>query len=308
MDALRADLGSVENQLPPPTWRRLTAEGRQFKQHRSVAPNTLPSTKALMTGKVWPARGGWKLSEDDGATLAEHFRAAGYRTGLFSNNPYVSSEFGRPGARPFLCMRSIRRPATPDCYSSGQERSFHVPGTRTVRFCSSRSSTHFPRGRTKISLSIATRTSSWPSSARVPRSQPSHPGRCPLTPSATACSRPTAGRSRIHRMKPAAARSTSAPFLGTPPRSRSHETAEKHPSGRVIPRGFSPTRPEAFLDIWVQPYWLAGPNFDVDLDGESVIFMGSPALWNLVPSPPGARHRLHLVTHLGSEIERLIRD
>jgi arylsulfatase A-like enzyme len=96
MDALRADrpgyLGGPAGASP--TWDRLAREGMAFRAHRSVAPNTLPSTKSLFTGRHFVARGGWKLVPEDGPTLAEIFRAAGYRTGLFSGNPHVSAAFG----------------------------------------------------------------------------------------------------------------------------------------------------------------------------------------------------------------------
>ena len=57
-------------------------------------PNTLPSTKALFTGRTFVTGGDWTLEPEDGTTLAERFRAAGYRTGLFSGNVYVSPAFG----------------------------------------------------------------------------------------------------------------------------------------------------------------------------------------------------------------------
>jgi arylsulfatase A-like enzyme len=95
MDALRADtVGCLGG--PPglsPTLDALAREGMSFFNHRSVAPNTLPSTKALFTGRAFVSRGGWKLMPEDGPTLAEMFRRAGYHTGLFSGNPYVSSAY-----------------------------------------------------------------------------------------------------------------------------------------------------------------------------------------------------------------------
>jgi arylsulfatase A-like enzyme len=95
MDALRADF--VGRQGGPagisPTLDRLAGEGMAFREHRSVAPNTLPSTKALFTGHAFVSRGGWKLAPGDGATLAERFKAAGYHTGLFSGSVYVSPAY-----------------------------------------------------------------------------------------------------------------------------------------------------------------------------------------------------------------------
>jgi len=96
MDALRADrLDCLGAKLgASTTCDRLAREGMLFSAHRSVAPNTLPSTKELFTGYAFVERGGWKLLPEDGQTLAEQFRAAGYHTGLFSGNPHVSAAFG----------------------------------------------------------------------------------------------------------------------------------------------------------------------------------------------------------------------
>lgn len=96
MDALRADfVGHLGGQAGvSPTFDRLAREGMTFRNHRSVAPNTIPSTKALFTGRTFVSRGGWKLDASDGATLAELFKSAGYRTGLFSGNVYVSPAYG----------------------------------------------------------------------------------------------------------------------------------------------------------------------------------------------------------------------
>jgi len=95
MDALRADfVGHLGG--PPgisPTWDRLAREGVTFRGHRSVAPSTLPSTRALFSGHVF------RFPEEHAAIdrmplLAERFHAAGYRTGLFSGNGFVSSAYG----------------------------------------------------------------------------------------------------------------------------------------------------------------------------------------------------------------------
>ncbi len=95
MDALRADhVGHLGG--PPeltPTLDRLAAEGRAYRRHRSVAPNTLPSTKALFGGRIALSAGDARLPPG-GPTLAERFRAAGYRTALFSGNVFVSPAFG----------------------------------------------------------------------------------------------------------------------------------------------------------------------------------------------------------------------
>ncbi|MCH9651950.1 MAG: sulfatase-like hydrolase/transferase [Deltaproteobacteria bacterium] len=91
MDALRAE--AVDNLAPESTWGTLGSQGLSFGSHRAVAPNTLPSTKALHVGRVWNQQGGWSLGEEE-TTLAERFRDAGYRTGLFSNNPWVNTKYG----------------------------------------------------------------------------------------------------------------------------------------------------------------------------------------------------------------------
>jgi hypothetical protein len=61
MDALRADTVGVLGGPAgiSPTYDRLAHEGLLFRNHRSVAPNTLPSTKALFTGHTFVSRGGW---------------------------------------------------------------------------------------------------------------------------------------------------------------------------------------------------------------------------------------------------------
>jgi arylsulfatase A-like enzyme len=96
MDALRANaVGHLGG--PPgvsPVLDRLAREGVTFRRHRSVAPNTIPSTKALFTGRTFVTGGDWPLQPKDGTTIAELFRETGYRTGLFSGNVYISSAFG----------------------------------------------------------------------------------------------------------------------------------------------------------------------------------------------------------------------
>ena len=96
MDALRADalghLGGVEGVSPH--LDELAEQGRTFVNHLSVAPNTLPSTKSLMTGQPYWLQGGFKLSPEGPETLAELFSNRGFRTAVFSGNPYVSQDFG----------------------------------------------------------------------------------------------------------------------------------------------------------------------------------------------------------------------
>ncbi len=96
MDALRSDylghLGGPEGVSP--TIDRLADQGTTFVNHFSVAPNTVPSTKSILTGQKFLLKGGHKLDRASGPTLAERFHDAGYRTGLFSGNGNVSSWLG----------------------------------------------------------------------------------------------------------------------------------------------------------------------------------------------------------------------
>jgi arylsulfatase A-like enzyme len=94
-DALRSDAVGKrgDGQTATPVLDELAANGASFEQHLAVAPSTLPSTKTLFTGRVWRRQGGVRLPPDV-PTLAEAFRSAGYRTGLFSGNVYVSRAFG----------------------------------------------------------------------------------------------------------------------------------------------------------------------------------------------------------------------
>jgi arylsulfatase A-like enzyme len=99
MDALRADYvgalgGEADGGSATPTWDRLAGEGLLAANHRATAPNTMPSSKALFVGRPFVFRGGNRLRAEDGPTLAEAFRAAGFHTGLFSGNVHVSPAYG----------------------------------------------------------------------------------------------------------------------------------------------------------------------------------------------------------------------
>jgi arylsulfatase A-like enzyme len=101
MDALRADhvgvlaggTGDAADRSATPTWDRLAGEGLLLANHRATAPNTLPSSKALFVGRPYVVAGGGRLRPDDGPTLAERFRSAGYRTGLFSANVFLGPAY-----------------------------------------------------------------------------------------------------------------------------------------------------------------------------------------------------------------------
>lgn len=108
LDALRADrIGHLrhpaddsagdsdeESRGVSPNIDALAAEGVTFTNHLSVAPNTMPSTKALFTGYAYRSRGGAPLPADGAQTIAEVFSAAGYRTAALAANLYISEVQG----------------------------------------------------------------------------------------------------------------------------------------------------------------------------------------------------------------------
>lgn len=127
MDALRADfVGHLGGRAGvSPTFDRLAREGMTFRNHRSVAPNTIPSTKALFTGHTFVSRGGWKLDAADGTTLAELFKAAGYRTGLFSGNVYISPSYGTDRG-----FQHVAKEVLIDGYSAAEKPPFNDNAAR----------------------------------------------------------------------------------------------------------------------------------------------------------------------------------
>lgn len=97
LDALRADYADLVGPTAEPAISLLPRDRLdvlELPHHRAVAPNTLPSTKALFTGHTWRQAGGWSLAAYSGPTLAEIFARHGYLTALVSHNPYVSSDYG----------------------------------------------------------------------------------------------------------------------------------------------------------------------------------------------------------------------
>lgn len=92
MDALRADrighLGGPEGVSP--TVDRLAAEGATFTNYLTVAPNTVPSVKTMLTGVRFLRDGGGKLPPGP-VMLPERFAAAGYATALITGNGNISA-------------------------------------------------------------------------------------------------------------------------------------------------------------------------------------------------------------------------
>lgn len=73
-----------------PTIDALGQTGTIFEDARSVAPWTLPSTRALLTGRQPEF---WSQALDAAATLPERLAAAGWATGAIVGNIYLSSNF-----------------------------------------------------------------------------------------------------------------------------------------------------------------------------------------------------------------------
>ncbi len=95
MDALRADAVGHLGGAPAasPVIDRLAAEGVTFERHYSVSPDTVGSTKALLIGVpvLTPEGRGVKLAAGELDTLGILFRGRGFRTGLFTGQPNVTS-------------------------------------------------------------------------------------------------------------------------------------------------------------------------------------------------------------------------
>lgn len=136
LDAWRADhagFGSAaedrvaSSELLTPALDGLAANALVAAAHAAVAPNTLPSTKALFTGQVWRENGGWQLDPAGPPTLAERYRAAGYRTGLFSGNVYVAAEWGMDRGFDFT-----NREVLIEGYSAKQPPAFNDNARRVV--------------------------------------------------------------------------------------------------------------------------------------------------------------------------------
>ncbi|HXQ21387.1 MAG TPA: sulfatase-like hydrolase/transferase, partial [Candidatus Acidoferrales bacterium] len=91
----------------------VTREGVRFTHAIAAAPWTLPAHASLLTG-LYPVTHGAtdenRFLASRHQTLAEHLKAAGYRTAAFCTNPWVSPEtgFGR-GFDAFFTQRHHNR-------------------------------------------------------------------------------------------------------------------------------------------------------------------------------------------------------
>ncbi len=99
VDTLRADHLSCYGYGKPtsPELDRFAADATLFSDCRSVTSWTKPSIASLFTS-MYPSVHACKEQREvlvpDAETLAEVFRAAGWRTAAFVDNPFVSAEFG----------------------------------------------------------------------------------------------------------------------------------------------------------------------------------------------------------------------
>ncbi len=100
MDTTRADRCSAFGYERPttPALEAIAAEGVAFEAAWAPSSWTLPTHASILTGLL-PERHGATISDvgtlvRGHTTLAEHLRDAGYETAAFSNNPWVSEEFG----------------------------------------------------------------------------------------------------------------------------------------------------------------------------------------------------------------------
>lgn len=99
VDTLRADhLGCYGYDRPTsPEIDAFAKESVVFEECRAPASWTKPSVASLMTS-LYPSEHACvqqnEILVDEAHTLPEVFRAAGWRTGAFSDNPFVSPEFG----------------------------------------------------------------------------------------------------------------------------------------------------------------------------------------------------------------------
>jgi arylsulfatase A-like enzyme len=119
LDTTRADFVPAPADSPygTPNLERLTLEGVLFERAFSTSCWTLPAHASLFTGLAPTEHGAsWRTERlpPGPPTLAETFAAAGWRTGAFSANPWVSREFGfGRGFAVFAEADADRRPRPP---------------------------------------------------------------------------------------------------------------------------------------------------------------------------------------------------
>jgi arylsulfatase A-like enzyme len=96
MDTARART-VLDNQAVMPNFHEFAREGMLFTNAFSTGPWTLPSHASLFTGQYTSDHGthaGNKEFDPEVPTLAEELRNSGYQTIGFSNNIWISPEFG----------------------------------------------------------------------------------------------------------------------------------------------------------------------------------------------------------------------
>ena len=100
IDGGGADLMSLYgyHRSTTPHLETLAAQSVVFEQARVNAAWTKPSTASFMTSLHHSVLGGFTTNEDEipaaAVTMAEHFHAAGYQTGVFTSNPFAGSMSG----------------------------------------------------------------------------------------------------------------------------------------------------------------------------------------------------------------------
>lgn len=126
VDTLRRDaLGLYGNPRPgvSPHLDAWSTAAVVFDRAHSTAPWTVPSTGSLLTGLLPPHHGKGVARDSDTTFLpdvqlvAEHFRAAGYATGMASNNPLIE-----PGAGFARGVDSFDHRALDETQTFGGER------------------------------------------------------------------------------------------------------------------------------------------------------------------------------------------
>jgi len=97
VDSLRFDQTGVGGGSATPNIDRLSAQGTTFVRAYAQASWTKPSVASLFTS-LYPSSHGANFRRDrlsdQPQTIAEAFQHAGYRTGVFSANPWISPAFG----------------------------------------------------------------------------------------------------------------------------------------------------------------------------------------------------------------------